>query len=272
MADLKSCAIHTITTRAWTLEQCCRSYAEAGFGGVCVWRNALEGLSLAEAGRIVKASGLAVPSLVRGGFFVATDKAKRQNAADENRRCVDEAAAVGAGQIVLVVGAEPGVPLAEARRHVADGLAKLLPYAEQHKVKLGIEPLHPMYAADRSCVNRMAEARRLCEELKSPWLGIAADVYHVWWDPDLKTEIRLAGEQGTLFGFHVCDWRVNTRDLLNDRGLMGEGCIDIPTIRAWVEAAGFRGLNEVEVFSTEKWALDPHEYLRQIAVACRQHV
>ena len=272
MADTKNCAIHTITTKAWSLAECCDKYAAHGFGGVCVWRNALEGLSLDKAGEIVRGSGLAVPSLVRGGFFVATDKAKRQTAADENKKCVDEAAAVGAGQIVLVVGAEPGVPLPEARRHVRDGLIKLLPYAEANRVKLGIEPLHPMYAADRSCVNRMAEARRLCEEIQSPWLGIAADVYHIWWDPDLKQEIALAGQQGTLFGFHVCDWRVNTRDLLNDRGVMGEGCIDIPTIRDWVETAGFKGLNEVEIFSTEKWATDPDEYLQQLATACRQHV
>ena len=272
MAELNNCAVHTITTRAWTLAECCRNYAEAGFGGVCVWRNHLDGLDLAEAGRVVRGSGLAVPSLVRGGFFVATDKAKRVESAEENRRCVDEAAALGAGQVVLVVGAEAGVPLAEARRHVEGGLAKLLPYAQEHRIKLAIEPLHPMYAGDRSCVNRMAEARKLCEQLQSPWLGIAADVYHVWWDPDLKQEIRLAGEQGTLFGFHVCDWRVPTRDLLSDRAVMGEGCIDIATIRHWVEQAGFKGMNEVEVFSTDKWALDPADYLRQIAVACRQHV
>ena len=106
-------------------------------------------------------------------------------------------------------------------------------------MKLAIEPLHPMYAADRSCINRMKEARLVCEQLLSPWLGIACDVYHVWWDPDLEREIKLAGRQNTIFGFHVCDWRANTRDLLNDRGVMGEGCIDIPKIRGWVEEAGF---------------------------------
>jgi len=129
-----------------------------------------------------------------------------------------------------------------------------------------------MYAADRSCINRMKEARLVCEQLKSKWVGIACDVYHVWWDPDLKEEIRLAGQQGTLFGFHVCDWRPNTRDLLNDRGLMGEGAIDIKTIRSWVEAAGFRGMNEVEIFSTDRWAGDQHEYLKQIKSAYLQYV
>lgn len=272
MADLKNCAIHTITTKHWTLAECCDKYVAAGFGGVCVWRNALEGLSLSEAAKIIEGSKLKVPSLVRGGFFVSTDPAKRQAAQDENKKCIDEAAAIGAEQVVLVVGAEPGTPLPEARRQVQDGLALLLPYAEKNKVKLSIEPLHPMYAGDRSCVNRMAEARKLCEALQSPWLGIAADVYHIWWDPDLKQEIALAGQQGTLFGFHVCDWRLPTRDLLNDRGLMGDGCIDIPTIRDWIETAGFKGLNEVEIFSTEKWAIDQNDYLGQIVTACRQHV
>jgi sugar phosphate isomerase/epimerase len=237
-----------------------------------VWRNAIEPIGIAEAAKIVRGSGLTVPALVRGGFFVSTEVAKRQAAQDENKRCIDEAAAIGADQVVLVVGAQRGVPLPEARRMVQDGLAQVLPYAEANMVKLAIEPLHPMYAGDRSCVNRMAEARKLCEALQSKWLGIACDVYHVWWDPDLKQEIALAGQQGTLFGFHVCDWRIETRDLLNDRGLMGDGCIDIPTIRDWVETAGFKGLNEVEIFSHEKWALDPAVYLQQIVTACRQHV
>ena len=159
---------------------------------------------------------------------------------------------MGAEQVVLVVGAEPGIPLPEARRHVADGLAKLLPYAEKHKIKLAIEPLHPMYAGDRSCVNRMAEARKLCEELKNPWLGIACDVYHVWWDPKLEAQIARAGP-ARLHAFHVCDWLVPTRDLLNDRGMMGDGVIDIPRIRGWVEQAGFAGYSEVEIFSAENW-------------------
>jgi sugar phosphate isomerase/epimerase len=121
-----------------------------------------------------------------------------------------------------------------------------------------------MYAADRSCINRMAEAREICEQLRHPLLGIAVDVYHVWWDPDLAEEIRLAGEQGTLFAFHICDWRVETRDLLNDRGLMGDGCIDVRGIRGQVEAAGFSGYNEVEIFSDTYWAMDQAEYVEKI--------
>ncbi len=272
MADLKTCAIHTMTNKSWTLAQCCDEYAKAGVGGISVWRNVIEPIGVKEASRLVRASGLRVPALVRGGFFPAFESTKRQAALDDNRRCIDEAAAIGAEMVVLVVGAVVGMPLAEARRQVAEGISRVLPYAAENKVKLAIEPLHPMYAADRSCINRMKEARLVCEQLQSEWVGIACDVYHVWWDPDLEQEIELAGRQGTLFGFHVCDWRPNTRDLLNDRGLMGEGAIDIPTIRGWALRAGFRGLNEVEIFSTERWALDQHIYLEQIKQAYVEHV
>jgi sugar phosphate isomerase/epimerase len=174
--------------------------------------------------------------------------------------------------IVLVVGAVPGISLADARKQVAEGMAAMLPQAEAAGVKLAIEPLHPMYAADRSCINRMAEARWVCEQLQHPLVGIAVDVYHVWWDPDLEMEIARAGEMKTLFGYHVCDWRANTRHLLTDRGLMGEGCIDLLTIRGWVEEAGFRGYNEVEIFSEEYWAMDQQAYLEKICRAYLAHV
>jgi len=261
-----------MTNKPWTLAQCCENYANAGVGGISVWRNVIEPVGIAEAARIVKASGLKVPALVRGGFFPATDAAKRDAAIDDNKRCIDEAAAIGAEMVVLVVGAVVGMPLAEARKQVAEGMGRCLEYAEKNNVKLAIEPLHPMYAADRSCINRMKEARLVCEQLKSKWVGIACDVYHLWWDPDLESEIALAGKQGTLFGFHVCDWRPNTRDLLNDRGLMGEGAIDIKTIRSWVEKAGFKGFNEVEIFSTDRWALDQDVYLEQIKQAYVEYV
>ncbi|HMO26004.1 MAG TPA: sugar phosphate isomerase/epimerase family protein [Tepidisphaeraceae bacterium] len=272
MPDLKTCAIHTMTNKPWTLAQCCEKYAAAGIGGISVWRNVIEPIGIDEAARIVRASGLKVPALVRGGFFPAFDPAKRDSAHDDNRRCLDEAAAIGAEMVVLVVGAVPGMPLPEARKQVTEGIGRLLDHARSVNVKLAIEPLHPMYAGDRSCINRMKEAREVFEQLQSPLVGIACDVYHVWWDPDLEYEIALAGRQGTLFGFHVCDWRLNTRDLLNDRGLMGDGCINLKHIRQHVASAGFRGLNEVEIFSTEKWAMDQEDYLRQILAAYQQHV
>ncbi len=271
LPDLSRCAIHTMTNKPWTLAECCQRYREAGVGGVSVWRNVIEPIGIDEAARIVRDSGLAVPALVRGGFFPGVDAATRQRAMDENRVCLDEAAALGAQMVVLVVGAVPGMPLAEARRQVSDGVAGLLEHARGVGVKLAIEPLHPMYAGDKSCINRMAEARGVCQELGDPLVGIAVDVYHVWWDPDLETEIRLSGEQGTLFALHVCDWRVPTRDLLTDRGLMGEGCIDIRSIRGMVEATGFKGFNEVEIFSEEHWAEDQEAYLDKVVLAYREH-
>jgi sugar phosphate isomerase/epimerase len=159
--------------------------------------------------------------------------------------------------------------LADARAQIRDGLAALEPHARAHRVRLAIEPLHPLYAADRSAVNTMAQARALCAELASPWIGIAVDVYHCWWDDGLEAAIAAAGAQRTLFGFHLCDWRVETRDPLNDRGLMGEGCIDLARIRGWMEGAAFTGWHEVEIFSNAHWARDQHEFVADIVAAYR---
>ena len=273
LTDVSRLAVHSITTKRWSLAECVAGFEKVGVRGLCVWRDALAGAGgPAAAGRMLRDAGVTVPSLVRGGFFPAFDGVARQAAVDVNKACVDEAAAVGADQVVIVCGAVPGMPLADARKQTADGLAAVLPYAAAANVKLAIEPLHPMYAADRSCVNRMAEARQLCEQLASPFLGIAVDVYHVWWDPDLQPEIALAGQQRTLFGFHVCDWKVSSTHPLNDRGLMGDGCIDIRTIRGWAEAAGFGGWHECEVFSEHYWAMDPAAYAVRIRDAYLAHV
>jgi sugar phosphate isomerase/epimerase len=265
--DLKHCAIHTQTNKPWTLKQCVEAYSAAGVKGVSIWRNVIEPIGAKEAGRIVRDHGMAVPAVVRGGFLTAHDAAARSAALDMNRTCIDEAREIGAEMVVLVVGATPGLPLEDARKQVAEGIAKLVPYAKAAKVKLAIEPLHPMYAADKSCINRMTDARKLCQIVDDPMVGIAVDVYHVWWDPDLQQEIKLAGELGLIFAFHVCDWLTTTNDLLTDRGLMGEGVIDIRKIRSWVEATGFKGFNEVEIFSERWWATDQKEYVRKIVDA-----
>ncbi len=257
MPHLRNSAPHTITCKPWSLAECCHHFAAAGCGGIGVWRDTLRGVGLTEAQRILSDSGLRVPSLVRGGFFLDDD------ALDVNRTCIDEAAAIGAEMVVLVVGARPGVPLAEARRRVAEGLAAVVPHAEGSGVKLAIEPLHPMYADSRSCINRVREATNLAEQL-GPTVGVAVDVYHVWWDPDLPREIERCGRLGKLFGFHACDWRVPTRDLLTDRGVVGEGCIDVAGIRRMVEAAGFDGLHEIEIFSDEGWALPQEAWLERV--------
>lgn len=276
VSDLSRLAIHTITHKPWSLRQCVDAFSRRGIRGISVWRNTIDptaqdGITPEEGARILRDAGMSVPALVRGGFFVAADPDKRQAAIDDNKRCIDEAATIGAEMVVLVVGAVPGMPLEEARKQVTEGIAACLDHAKSRKVKLAIEPLHPMYAPDRSCINRMAEARQVCEALRHPSVGIAVDVYHVWWDPDLEREIALAGQQKTLLAYHICDWRVWTRDLLNDRGLMGDGCIDLPRIRGMVEAAGFTGFHEVEVFSNEYWAMDQAMYLDRIVEAYRRH-
>jgi len=262
--DLSRCAVHTMTNKPWTLRQCVDAYARAGIGGISVWRNVIEPIGAAEAGKLLRDNNLRVPALVRGGFFPATTADARSRAVDVNRACIDEAREIGAEMVVLVCGAVPGMSLEDARKQVTEGIAEILPQARAANVKLAIEPLHPMYAADRSCVCRMTDARRICQQLRDPLVGIAADVFHIWWDSDLQKEIKLAGELGILFAFHVCDWRVQMRDMLNDRGLMGDGVIDLRTLRGWVEDAGFNGFNEVEVFSEEYWKMDQADYVTLI--------
>lgn len=166
--------------------------------------------------------------------------------------------------IVLVCGADPGQSLVKSREQIKDGIEKVLPFAIEHGVKLAIEPLHPMYADTRSAVNTMGQANDMAEAIGSDHVGVAADVYHLWWDPDLREELLRCGRNDNLYAFHICDWMCPTVDFLNDRGLMGEGCIDIPTIRGWAEEAGFSGFNEVEIFSDRHWAGDQKEFLDKI--------
>ena len=265
--DLSRLCVHTVTTRPWAIEQAVARYAGAGVTGITVWREALAGRDCAAVGASIRSGGLTLVSLCRGGFFAADTAAGRARAIDDNRRCIAEAAALGAPLIVLVCGAVAGQALAESRRQIADGIAAILPDAVAARVRLAIEPLHPVFAGDRSAVNTISQARALCGQLPSPWLGIAVDVYHTWWDEHLETEIAACGREGTLFAFHVCDWLTPAVDVLEDRGLMGEGCIPIRRIRGWMEQAGYRGFHEVEIFSRRRWASDQAAYLEAIKKA-----
>lgn len=269
--NLSRLCVHTITTKPWPVEVAAEKYAKAGVRGITVWRDALEGRDPAAVGALLKDHGLEVVSYCRGGFFPHTDAAKRQAALDDNRRVIDEAAALGAPLIVLVCGAHLGQRLEESRQQIVDGIAAVLPHAEAAGVKLAIEPLHPMYADDRSAINTLRQANDACQMLQSPSVGVAVDVYHLWWDPDLQREIRRCGEGGNLFAFHICDWKTPTTDLLLDRGLMGAGCIPIRTIRGWVEAAGFTGFCEVEIFSSHYWSLDQDTFMQKITQAYLEH-
>jgi len=265
-------SIHTITNKPWPLSQCIAKYAAAGVGGITLWRYNFENCKPAAAGAMIRDAGLVCTGLARAGFFPAATEAGRQAAIDDNKRAIEEAAACGAPVLVLVCGAVPGQAMEVSRGQITDGIAACLDHARAAGVKLAIEPLHPMYADDRSAIVTTGQANDVCDALGSPpELGIALDVYHTWWDAALESEMQRAGRNGRLFAFHVCDWRTPTIDLLNDRGLMGEGCIDIRRIKSWFHTAGGTALDEVEVFSTRWWAVDQDDYLREIIAAWNRH-
>ncbi len=246
----------TVKTR-WTLAQAIEGCARHGYGGISPWRDKLAEMGLKAAVKAIKAHGLAVTGLCRGGFFNAKDWR------DDNRRAIEEAHELGAQCLLLVVGGLPqgSKDLIGAREQVRDGIAAILPEARKAGVPLAIEPLHPMQAAERACVNTLEQALDLCDAL-GDGVGVAVDVYHVWWDPKLEQQIRRAGKKRIL-AYHICDWLVPTRDIANDRGMMGEGVIDLPRIRGLVEGAGYTGFNEVEIFSElDWWQRDPDEVLR----------
>jgi sugar phosphate isomerase/epimerase len=258
-------SINTATVRAqWPLPEIIAGLARHGIRGISPWRDQVARTGLKTAAQQIRDAGLTVSGLCRGGMFPAPDRQRRRAALDDNRRAVDEAATLGAQCLVLVVGGLPtdtrgavvSKDLAGAREMVRDATGELLDYARGAGVPLAIEPLHPMYAADRACVNTMAHANDLCDELApngKDGLGIAVDVYHVWWDPGLEAQIERAGACDRLYAYHICDWLVPTVDLLNDRGMMGDGVIDLRLIRSWMEAAGYRGMHEVEIFSSGNW-------------------
>jgi sugar phosphate isomerase/epimerase len=246
-------------------EQC--GFAEAvdlclkhGITKIAPWRDQIAKAGLDEAVRIVKSNGLKLTGLCRGGFFPAANDGDWQKNLDDNRRAIDEAAALGADCLVLVVGGLAGGSrdISAARQMVSDGIAAVLPHARASGVPLAIEPLHPMYAADRSCVNTLRQALDMCELLGTD-VGVAIDVYHVWWDPELAEQIARAGRMKRIFAHHICDWLVPTKDMLTDRGMMGDGVIDLKGIRRMIEKAGFFGAQEVEIFSADNWWKRPAE-------------
>jgi sugar phosphate isomerase/epimerase len=254
------CAINTATLGFQTpIEETIDAVAREGFGAIAPWRRELEGKSAGAVGRRIKDAGLKVTGYCRSSFIPALARSDFDRNVEDNRRALREAAALGAQSFVMVVGSLPpsSKDLAGARAQVAEATSLLLEDARELGVRLALEPLHPVYAADRSCLTLLSEALDLCDMLEpagtSPSLGVCIDVYHVWWDPNLEAEIMRAGRDGRILGFHVCDWLVPTRDVLNDRGMMGDGVIDVPRIRRWLEGADFDGFVEVEIFSAENW-------------------
>ncbi len=270
--DPELLSINTATVRKqWSLPEIVAGCARHGIRFISPWRDQVAAAGLKESAQRIRDAGLRLSGYCRGGMFPATDRAGRRAALDDNKRAVDEALELGAPCLVLVVGGLPkdgegkiaSKDLAGAREMVRDGIGELREYAHPAGMPLAVEPLHPMYAADRACVNTMEHANDLCDELGAG-IGIAVDVYHVWWDPHLQREIeRAGGHSKRLLAYHICDWLVPTADLLLDRGMMGDGVIDLPRIRSWMDAAGYRGPHEVEIFSANNWwQRDPDEVLR----------
>ncbi|MGH8669010.1 MAG: sugar phosphate isomerase/epimerase family protein [Burkholderiales bacterium] len=258
--DPRRLSLNTATVRKqWNLAQSIEGCARHGIRGISPWRDQVAALGLSKSASLIRQNGLTVTGLCRGGFFTAKDWR------DDNRRAIEEAHTLGAQCLVLVVGGLlPGSKdLSLSREKIRDGIGAILPEARAAGVALAIEPLHPMQAAERACVNTLEQALDLCDLLQEG-VGVALDVYHLWWDPKLEAQIKRAGRR--ILAHHICDWLAPTRDLLNDRGMMGDGVIDLPRIRSWVDAAGYAGFQEVEIFSEDWWRRDPDEVLR----VCKQ--
>ena len=275
-------SINTATVRAqWKLDRIIDECARRGIRAISPWRDQVAAVGLEKIAQQLRAHGLVLSGYCRGGMFPGATADDRQRALDDNRRAVDEAKTLNAPCLVLVVGGLPGAlqgkaqhkDIARARSEVRDGIAATLDYARQVRMPLAIEPLHPMYAADRACINTLEQALDLCDELdaeRSGALGVAVDLYHVWWDPKLARQIERAG-RARLLAFHVCDWLTPTRDLLNDRGMMGDGVIEIRKARAWMESAGYAGAAEVEIFSDHWWSR-PGEQVLDTCIARHRSV
>jgi sugar phosphate isomerase/epimerase len=257
-------SINTATVRQqWPLDRIIEECAKRQIRAICPWRDQVAKVGIDRIERLLRETGIQLSGYCRGGFFPAADAAGLKAALDDNRRAIDEARQLNAPCLVLVVGSLPGAlsgkpqytSIERARIEVHDGIAASLEYARSVNMPLAIEPLHPMQAAERACINTLEQALDLCDELDpthSGALGVAVDAYHVWWDPKLHAQITRAGAK-RLLALHVCDWLVPTRDLLNDRGMMGDGVIDLKALRLSAEAAGYAGYSEVEIFSTLDW-------------------
>lgn len=277
LSDGRRCCLNTATLgHRQPIEAVVDGVARAGFGAIAPWRRDVEGGNLGAIARRIRDAGLAVSGYCRSTYLPAADAAGLAANIADNCRAIDDAAALGALSFVMVVGGLPegSRDLAAARAQVEEGTTALLEHGRDVGVRIALEPLHPMYAADRACLNTLAQALDMAERLEpspvgEPWLGVVLDVYHLWWDPDLARQIARAGRHRRIMGYHVSDWLVPTRDMLTDRGMMGDGVIDLEAIRGMVEAAGYRGPVEVEIFSARNWWQRPAE---EVLAVCRERL
>lgn len=246
-------SLNQITTNRWNMKEAVDGCARAGVPWIAMWRDKVADVGLAASKRLAQDAGLRVSSLCRGGYFPAATAAERRERIDDNRRAIEEAAELGAEVLVLVCGPAADRDIDGARAQVADGIAEIVPYAQQCGVKLGIEPLHPMYAGQRSVIVTLEQATTMARRHAAHEVGVVVDVFHVWWDPNLYREIARAGEDGRILGFHVSDWIVPMPDMLLGRGMMGDGLIELRRMREAVEQAGYTGPIEVEIFNQAIW-------------------
>ncbi len=257
-------AIHTLTTKPWSIAECIEHYAKAGVGGISIWRETIEDEDLGKVAKRLKDSALQPISLVRGGFFTKSAELTDAQLIERNLDAIAEAEILGLPLIVLVCGATVGQTPEENLDQIEAGIRALLPRLEETGIKLAIEPLHPMYAADRSAVASLRDANMLARRINHALVGIAIDTFHVWWETNLDREIRDCAENGHLFALHICEFKPDFSHPLLDRGLPGEGVNATSRILQMVRAAGFKGLSEVEVFSTKYWAMNQEQFLQKV--------
>ena len=259
-------SINQMTVRQLSLPDLAAACADLGVRQVGLWREPVRAYGLRNTARLVRDAGLTVTTLCRGGFLTALDAAARTAALDDNRAAVDEAATLGTGVLVLVSGGLPAGDrdLAAARERIADGLAELAPYAAERGVRLAVEPLHPMFAADRCVVSTLAQALDLAARFPADQVGVCVDTYHVWWDDRAPEQIARAGREGRLHAFQMADWTTPLPEgVLNGRGQLGDGAVDLLHWRALMADAGYRGPIEVELFNDALWARDGREVLEE---------
>lgn len=261
-------ALHTFTTKPWTISECIEGYAKRDIGGISIWRETVEGQNLKTVRQQYTDAGLVPVSYVRGGFFTAIEEATRKEHLTTNRQWLQDAAELGMPSVVLVCGATVGQSPLTNRNQIRDGIAAIVEEAAQLDIELLIEPLHPCYCGNRSAIPTLKAANDLCAEINAPNLKVAVDVYHVWWDHELETELKRCATNGWLGSYHICDYKAEPADMLLDRGIMGEGCCNLAEIDQWVvQDNGFSGLREIEIFSAQGWQKDQNQFLDQILTA-----
>ncbi|MET9775680.1 sugar phosphate isomerase/epimerase family protein [Streptomyces sp. NPDC006367] len=274
MTDLARFSINQMTVKQLSLPELTAACRDLGIGNVGLWREPVQEYGVEAAAKLVRDAGLNATTLCRGGFLTATDPDERARALADNRRAVDEAAALGTDTLVLVSGGLPpgGKDLHAARERIADALAELGPYAEKHGVRLAIEPLHPMFASDRCVVSTLAQALDLAERFPAHQVGVTVDTYHIWWDDRAPEQIARAGASGRIHTFQLADWTTPLPEgVLNGRGQIGDGAIDMREWKSYVDAAGYTGAIEVELFNDALWARDGREVLAETAARFAEH-